>query len=129
MSRLAADKPDELVRASCIRGKFCELICENSPCRWDPSELFTLGMFSLIDAIVDTTMRDVMDRMPLSASLKEALISTKGPLSPYLALVCFYERGAWQQVSKLAAALSIDEEGLPELYRQACEWSNSVIDE
>jgi c-di-GMP-related signal transduction protein len=129
MSRLAADKPNELVRTSCIRGKFCELICENNPNQWDPPELFTLGMFSLIDAIVDTTMQDVMGRMPLSTNLKDALISFKGPLSPYLALICSYERGEWQQVSKLASALSLDEKGLPELYRQACEWSNSLIEE
>jgi EAL and modified HD-GYP domain-containing signal transduction protein len=129
MSRLAADKPNELVRASCIRGKFCELICEQNPSQWDPSELFTLGMFSLIDAIVDSTMSDVMGRMPLSPNLTNALISRKGPLSPYLALICTYEKGEWQMVSKLAAALKIDESGLPELYRQACQWSNSVFEE
>jgi EAL and modified HD-GYP domain-containing signal transduction protein len=129
MSRLAADKPNELVRASCIRGKFCELIAEKPPCRWDPAELFTLGMFSLIDAIVDTTMQDIMERMPLSPNLKQALISLKGPLSPYLALVRAYEKGEWPLVSKLAAAMSVDEKGLPELYRQACEWSHSVINE
>ena len=129
MSQLAADKPNELVRASCIRGKFCELISENNPGQGDPAELFTLGMFSLIDAIVDTTMQDVMERMPLSQNLKRALISTKGPLSPYLALICAYERGEWPIVSKLAAALRIDEKGLPEHYRRACEWGNNVIEE
>jgi EAL and modified HD-GYP domain-containing signal transduction protein len=128
MSRLAADKPNELVRTSCIRGKFCELICETNPIKWDPPELFTLGMFSLLDAIVDTTMQDVMERMPLSTNLKNALISSKGPLSPYLVLILCYERGEWQQVSKLAAVLQIDEKGLPELYRSACEWSNSVVE-
>jgi EAL and modified HD-GYP domain-containing signal transduction protein len=128
MSRLAADKPNELVRASCIRGKFCELICESNPAQWDSAELFTLGMFSLIDAIVDSTMQDVMECMPLSPNLKQALISTKGPLSPYLALICAYERGEWPLVSRLAAAMSVDEKGLPELYRLACEWGNSVIE-
>ncbi|MDJ0781298.1 MAG: HDOD domain-containing protein [Desulfosarcinaceae bacterium] len=128
MSRLAADKPNELVRTSCIRGKFCELICEHNSSQWDAPELFTLGMFSLIDAIVDSTMQDVMDRMPLSPNLKDALIEAKGPLSPYLALICAYERGEWQRVSKLATALKVDEERLPDLYRQACIWSNSVID-
>jgi EAL and modified HD-GYP domain-containing signal transduction protein len=85
-------------------------------------------MFSLIDAIVDTTMQDVMGRMPLSTNLKDALISFKGPLSPYLGLIIRYERGQWQQVSKLAAALRVDERGLPELYRKACEWGNSAIE-
>jgi EAL and modified HD-GYP domain-containing signal transduction protein len=129
MSRLAANKPNELVRTSCIRGKFCELISEKNPGQRDPAELFTLGMFSLINAIVDTTMQDVMERMPLSPNLKLALISFKGPLSPYLALICAYEKGEWSLVSKLTAALRIDENGLPELYRQACEWSHSVMEE
>jgi EAL and modified HD-GYP domain-containing signal transduction protein len=56
MAQLASEKPDELIRASIIRAKFCELIGEMNGSRANSAELFTLGLFSLIDAIMDDSM-------------------------------------------------------------------------
>ena len=64
MSNLGKGKPDELIRAACIRGKFCELMGGLSSDRSSSAELFTLGMFSLIDAIVDQPMMTVMKDLP-----------------------------------------------------------------
>ena len=53
LANLADGKPDELVRASIIRAKLCELLGRNNGSGADEAELFTLGLFSLIDAIFD----------------------------------------------------------------------------
>jgi len=125
MSGLAKGKPDELVRAACIRGKFCELLGELNPQVAAPSELFTLGMFSLIDAIIDQPMEKIMGELPLEEKIKCALVQRKGELMGYLGLVEFYEKGQWHLVSRVAAALNLPESKLPEFYRQACQWANT----
>jgi EAL and modified HD-GYP domain-containing signal transduction protein len=125
MSGLAKNKPDELVRAACIRGKFCELIGELNPQVVAPSELFTLGMFSLIDAIIDQPMEKIMAELPLEEKIKSALVQRKGELMGYLGLVEFYEKGQWHLVSRVASALNLTESKLPEFYRQACQWANT----
>lgn len=128
MDGLATGKPDELVRTACIRGKFCELMSTESPLGASPNELFTLGMFSLIDAIVDQAMDQVMEELPLSNRIKRALTKRQGDLAVFLALVETYEKGDWAHVAQLSNILKIGENHLPGLYLEACHWSTNLLD-
>jgi EAL and modified HD-GYP domain-containing signal transduction protein len=125
ISNLAKGKPGELVRAACIRGKFCEQLATLSSSPNLDAELFTLGMFSLIDAIVDQSMEKVMNSLPLSDNIKSALVDRKGELIDYLRLVEYYERGQWDRVAEVCQTMQIDEQKLPESYLSACQWSNT----
>jgi len=124
MSRLAEGKPDELIRAACIRGKFCELLGGLAGESVPPSEMFTLGMFSLIDAVIDQPMEKILAELPLSGKIKAALISAKGWLAGYIELVRSYESGRWDRVARLADALALDSTHIPGLYLDACKWSD-----
>ncbi|MEJ2154203.1 MAG: HDOD domain-containing protein [Desulfobacteraceae bacterium] len=128
MSNLAKGKPGELIRMACIRGKFCELIGGIVKAAVKPAELFTLGMFSLIDAILDQPMDKVMTSLPLEIDIKEALVHRKGRLVGFLFLAETYEKAQWDQMQKICQVVKIPEEKLPDLYRQSCEWSNTFTD-
>jgi len=124
MSRLAKGKPNELIRAACIRGKFCELLgTEAQEMTSSPSEMFTLGMFSLIDAVIDQPMDKILSELPLSSKIKEALVNAKGRLAGYIELSRSYEAGKWDRVSRLSQALKLDDKMLSTAYLQACQWS------
>ncbi len=125
LSNLAKGKPDELIRAACIRGKFCELLAIEASAKVPSGELFTLGMFSLIDAVVDQPMEKVMTDLPLAENIKSALIHRKGELLGYLGLIEYYEKGAWELMSRICAALNIEEAKLPKLYQEACRWADT----
>jgi c-di-GMP-related signal transduction protein len=129
MSNLAKGKPGELIRAACIRGKFCELLGAVIVQPVKPSELFTLGMFSLIDAILDQPMQKIMKELPLADDIKTALIERKGRLIGYLLLAETYEKGQWDQMAKISQVMKIPEEKLPQLYMQACRWSNTFTNQ
>lgn len=124
MSRLAEGKPSELVRAACIRGKFCELLGAEVHEKTSPSEMFTLGLFSLIDAVMDQPMGKILGELPLSEPINRALVDAKGRLVGYIELVRSYEAGKWDRVARLSRALKIDEKILPGFYLQACKWSD-----
>lgn len=124
MSRLAEGKPNELIRAACIRGKFCELLGTDAHENTSPAEMFTLGMFSLIDAVIDQPMDKILDQLPLSSQIKRALVDAKGRLAGYIELIRSYETGQWDRVSRLSQALKLDGKTLPALYLQACQWSD-----
>ena len=126
MSKLAEDKPSELVRSSIIRAKFCELIGMNNGSRANPSELFTLGLFSLIDAILDDSMENLMKQLPLSESIKKALIHGEGDLIDYLRLAVSYEKGEWDEVSTLVNSITVDEGDLPKFYLDALGWADAL---
>jgi c-di-GMP-related signal transduction protein len=129
MSILGKGKPGELIRAACIRGKFCELLAAVAPAKVAGPELFTLGMFSLIDAILDQPMARIMKELPLSEEIKKVLLTRQGKLMGYLLLAETYEKGQWQHMAKTAQVINISEEKLPELYLEACRWSNTFTED
>jgi len=125
MAGLAGNKPDELIRVSLVRAKFCELLGNHgrSP---ETAELFTLGLFSLIDAIMDDSMENLMSQIPLSSNIKEVLISRTGDLSGYLSLVESYERGDWEEIEDAANLMGIDQKDLPGQYMESLSWADSL---
>jgi c-di-GMP-related signal transduction protein len=126
-AELASDKPDELVRASIIRGRMCELLGLHSHNGADVSELFLMGLFSLIDAMLDNNMEDIMQSLPLSKNIKKALLEEKGALADYLKLVTSYESANWQTFSSIISNINVDEKKLPEFYQEAVSWADSYL--
>lgn len=126
MSTLGAEKPDELIRTSAARAKFCELVGSLKGDAVLAAELFTLGLFSLIDAILDESMESLMEKLPLSASIEEALVGHSGPLAEFLNLVAAYERGEWDAAAAAVSSLKIDEEALPRCLSEALGWANAL---
>ncbi|MBW1677848.1 MAG: HDOD domain-containing protein [Deltaproteobacteria bacterium] len=127
MTKLASEKPDELVRASIIRAKFCELMGGRGGLMIKPSALFTLGLFSLIDAIMDDSMENLMEKVPLSEGIKNALVYGRGELNHYLRLAVCYEKGDWEGVAKMAGILGLEEEDLPRYYTDSIYWADSFM--
>lgn len=125
MAQLVSGKPDELIRASLIRARLCENLGKEAIGK-SGSELFTLGLFSFIDAILDDEMGNIMEDLPLSENIKKALTGGGGELADYLALVSCYETGDWEKVAVLAAKTGLNEEKTPELYMDAVAWADSI---
>ncbi|TMQ07267.1 MAG: HDOD domain-containing protein [Deltaproteobacteria bacterium] len=65
------DKPLELARQVLIRARMCELLARNATIPAD--EMFTAGLLSLLDAILDRPLPEILDQLPLSALVREAL--------------------------------------------------------
>ena len=124
MAELASDKPEELIRTSIIRAKLCELLGKNRGIE-EVSELFTLGLFSHIDAILGDTMENLMGSLPFSESIKQALVNNEGKLADYLRLATSYEMGDWDLCSETADKIGLTEENIPESYMEAVSWADS----
>lgn len=127
ISELAADKPVELVRLSVVRARFCELLAEQCPLRPDGSELFLLGLFSLLDAILDAPMEQMMNKLPLSDAIREALLHNEGPYAPFLELVIAYERGQTEACLRSLMPLKISPEKVCDAYLEAVRFA-SILD-
>ena len=126
MAKMAEGKPDELIRLSAIRARFCELLGAALGKRAAVQELFTLGLFSLIDAILDDSMPNVIQDLPLSRNLKDAFLLDTGNLVDFLKLVGCYESGQWDRVCRLCDNLSLPRERVMELYLEAVSWGEAV---
>ena len=82
-SKIAESKPPELIRTSIIRARILELMAENLG-KKNCSDYFMMGLFSLIDAMLDHNMEYLMEQLPLTDSVKEALIKKQGDMACFL---------------------------------------------
>jgi c-di-GMP-related signal transduction protein len=126
MAKLAGAKPDELLKTSIVRARLCELLGKEAGNGLDGSELFTVGLFSLIDAILDTPMEAVMQKLPLSDRIKQALLAREGKLAQYLGLAASYQKGDWEGTAKAAATLRMNVEAVPKYYLESLGWADSL---
>lgn len=94
-----SDKPQELIVTAMVRGRMCELLAERSHQRVDPSQAFTVGLFSTLDALMDMTMDELMDSLTFNADIKLALTNGEGQLGHLLKQVLHYEKGEWSELA------------------------------
>ena len=127
MRNLSEKKPKELTKLSLIRSKFGEYVAVNSTCINRKFEISLMGLFSALDALLDTTMEQALDGLLLTGDIKEALIDNTGRLNDARQLVLAYEAGDWDTVSKLSEKLCIDEDILAKGYLEAVEWTDKAL--
>ncbi len=121
-SGLSSDKPDELIRTAVIRARLCELLGKHGRgSHDDTSELFLLGLFSLLDAMLDVDVAELMERLPLPANIKQALTHGTGPCAPYLETVLAYEQGEWQRCTALLEDIGMDTDRMMAAYLDAVD--------
>ncbi|MGM0594334.1 MAG: EAL and HDOD domain-containing protein [Pseudomonadota bacterium] len=94
------DKPKELMRTALMRARMCELLALKRGCTVDRDQYFTAGLFSVLDALMDRPMAELLSELPLSGTVKGALLEREGAIGEVLAEVVNYEKGAWQQLNE-----------------------------
>jgi EAL and modified HD-GYP domain-containing signal transduction protein len=95
VSDLNPDKPNELIRASVIRARMCERCGSMLKTHFSPDELFTIGLFSSMDAIMDMPMDHILSSIALSDRIKNALLGNDPQFQQLNALVASFEQGCW----------------------------------
>jgi EAL and modified HD-GYP domain-containing signal transduction protein len=124
-SKLSENKPDELIRTSCIRARFLELL--GKELHQDQGIFFMLGLFSLLDAILDTPMESLLKQLPVSEGIKEALVYKTGSLFPYLQLIQLYESGQWSELDQIMTHLDLENTNIMDFYLDAVCWSGYLL--
>jgi EAL and modified HD-GYP domain-containing signal transduction protein len=108
------EKPRELIETALVRARFCELAGEGNR-----DQLFTLGLFSVVDALMDAPMEEVIASMPFPDEMRDALVSHEGPKGDLLETALRYERGEFVP----------PHDGLGAAYVEAIEWATNAADE
>lgn len=125
MLEMSNSKPSDLALAALVRGRFAELISANvAPGR---SDLFQVGLLSLMDAILEIPMREVLEGLPLDEEARDVLLENDGPLSPLYQLIVAVEAGAWPKIAALSYRLKIKQDFIAQCQWDAMEWAQSIV--
>jgi c-di-GMP-related signal transduction protein len=122
----SVNKPRELAFLSIARGKFGELLAAKAGLEGRATDIFLMGMFSLIDCLLDRPLSEILAELPIADDVKEALSGNPNPLRDVYELILAYEKGYWAEIPPLAGKLGIPEEVVPELYFKAIFWTDEI---
>jgi EAL and modified HD-GYP domain-containing signal transduction protein len=117
-------KSSDLVLAALVRARFCELL--SPKIQPGDSDLFLMGMLSLMDTILEIPMRQVLDNVPIDQPSKDVLLGGPSPLQPFYQLMLAQESGNWKVVSALALQLHLSDSEVADTYWEAMQWARQV---
>lgn len=80
------------------RAAMCESLARQFS-RSTPDEAFTVGIFSLMHVMLGTDREQLLDKLPLSPQIKQAVRHGEGELGQLLRLVMAHETGSLEQAS------------------------------
>jgi EAL and modified HD-GYP domain-containing signal transduction protein len=123
MAGMGKDKPEELVLQATIRAKFCEMLAPKAGVPARAQDFFFLGLFSLIDAILERPLDEALKGLPIADDVKAALLGEENFCRDLYDCVLAYERGEWERLPALACRINIDESETPALYAEAVQWT------
>ena len=127
LQTFSEDKPSELFTLSLLRAKFCELIAHDlKRPSLTPDTGFLVGIFSLLDVLLNLPMEEVLKEVTLADDLNSALLGEDNDLRRVLDLVIAYEQGNWDKVIVCCEQLHLSPEQMNPTYDAVLEWYNLV---
>jgi c-di-GMP-related signal transduction protein len=124
---LASDKPAELLITSLTRAQFCELLSASLARNSDPADFFLLGLFSLIDTILDRPMEEILRGVDLAAEIKVSLLGGHNLHREVYECVLAVERADWSALTQRVGKLGLQDQFVAGCYLQSVEWANEVF--
>lgn len=115
------NKPKELISISLVRAKMCELLSEEISS--EKNSAFTVGLFSMLDVLMDQALNELVEKLPLADEISTALIEHDGKLGGLLTMIIAYEQSNWEELEKVAI---LPLHKLRQAYMASLEWSNEI---
>ncbi|CAH0533905.1 Cyclic di-GMP phosphodiesterase CdgJ [Vibrio stylophorae] len=119
------DKPSSLYQLSLQRAKMCESLADKIGLRAQANRAFLVGLFSLLDSLLDTPIDVIIEKLPLSEDIILALTEHEGPLGELLYYVQNYDQANWAELEQQGILLDISDEVIAASYVEAVEWAQS----
>ncbi len=124
---LAEGKPPALMTTALLRARLAELLAEPVGLANADLQLFFAGILSVMDAVMDQPLEQVVGSMGVSPELAAGLLRHEPPFGPVLDLVVAQERGDWSRMESLANQLGAPPSQVQEAYQAASNWATSLL--
>ncbi|HOL71404.1 MAG TPA: HDOD domain-containing protein [Bryobacteraceae bacterium] len=130
LPQMAGNKPGELVVTAAVRARFCELMAKPAGLESREQELFLMGLFSLLDVMMDQPMEALLDQLNTADDIRAALLESAPEgdrVASVYALMRANEQADWDKLAAIARQLAIPVERIPEIYMEAVQWGGPHI--
>lgn len=127
VNALYSDKPNEITRLSLLRAKFAENLAAAFGLMMKKEELFLLGLFSVLDVILDKPMAEALEMVKVSDEIRDALLEGKGKLAPVYDFIKQYESANWPEISRLMIVQNIEMDAIYDAYKDSLTWYRDLM--
>ena len=124
---LYSDKPSEVTRLSLLRARFAENLAGIFGLKMQSEELFLMGLFSVLDVILEKPMDEALSMIQVSKPIREALVNKSGKLAPVYDFILHYESADWSEISRLMVIDNYDMNEIYEAYKESLSWYKNTI--
>lgn len=127
LANLSESGPTELLNMSMVRARFCDRLAAINGDPVNPPAAFLTGLFSLVDAMLERPLPDLLEELPLLQEIKDALLQHAGQLGIYLDMAVAFETANWQQQEQLSVHLKNPAANLSEIYLDSVYWAFQLM--
>lgn len=127
INQLCSDKPNEITRLSLLRAKFAESLAPVFCLGNKAPELFLMGLFSVLDIILDKPMEEALSLVKVSSEIHHALVEHKGELAEVLNFITQYEAADWSEISRLMVLKNISTQSVYDAYVDSLRWYRQLF--
>ena len=108
---------EEFLKRSFMRANFCsDLVGYAKNMTISKAEAYLMGMFSTLNYLIDAPLEELLEEVPVSDEIKEALLHRTGRCGMLYELVLSYENADWERITVLAEELGIPDNMITSVY-------------
>ncbi len=129
LPKLATDKPRELVKLALVRARFCEQLAA-ARCSQLSNQAFLMGMFSLLDALIDQPLDETLRGIDVGSDVTDVLLRVaprESVLNCLYQLTCCYELGEWDEVEVRSQQSGIQAATIGQTYLDSTAWAEHAM--
>ncbi|MCX7628171.1 MAG: HDOD domain-containing protein [Methylophilaceae bacterium] len=115
-----------LMKTAITRGRLTELLGQGYFEKKERDNLFIVGVFSLLDAILEMPMEQALEKLNLSSEVTEALLTRGGIYGPFLRLAEACEGAEVEKIREIAESLMMDPEHVNKCHLEALAWAEGL---
>jgi EAL and modified HD-GYP domain-containing signal transduction protein len=115
-----------LLRNALVRARLTELLGQDQLAKGDRDGLFVAGILSMLEALLNLPMVQILAALNLSEPIVEVLLHGRGIYAPYLRLATAFEDGDAANIGQLTQALGLSHESVNLAHMNALIWSEGM---
>lgn len=114
--------PPALMKTAITRGRLTELLGQGYLEKSERDNLFIVGIFSMLDAMLEMPMADILEKLYLPEAICDALLTRQGMYGPFLSLAEACESSDPGRIEELADSMAMDPESINKAHLEALAW-------
>ena len=126
--QLAEDRPNEITRLSLIRARYAENLANTFEMGVFAPSLFMMGLFSMLDIILEKPMIEAVKEVALDEEVRAALVDKKGEFFKVLDFMYAYEHANWDDVAIKMVQNNLNLDDVTDAFIEALVWYKTLLD-